>query len=273
MSIEVYDSARRRSPLFDELRTLVKYRGLIQQFVSRSLKTRYKRSMLGVVWTMLNPLLTMLVLTLVFSSVFRNFSIDHYPVYLLSGLVVWNFFSSTTVASMEEMVWSGNLLSRIYVPKSVFAVSAAGTALVNLGISLVPLLVIALILEIKFTLALLLLPISVLLLAMFALGIGLLLSTAAAFFADMLPVYQVILMIWMYASPIFYPIAIIPKQWVWLFKLNPIFYLLEIFRLPVWSGTVPPLSHWAIAALSAVTVFILEGIVFTSKSNEYAYRV
>src|SRR3990172_5357558 len=104
MSLEIYDSARHRSPLLEELRTLIKYRDLIQQFISRSLKTRYKRSVLGVVWTMLNPLLTMLVLTLIFSTAFRNFGVDYYPVYLLCGLVVWNFFSSTTSASMEEML-------------------------------------------------------------------------------------------------------------------------------------------------------------------------
>jgi ABC-type polysaccharide/polyol phosphate export permease len=272
MSIEIYDSASRRSPLLEEFRTLVRYRDLIQQLVSRSLKTRYKRSVLGVAWTMLNPLLTMLVLTLVFSTVFR-FTVDYYPVYLLSGLVAWNFFSSTTVASMEEMLWSGNLLSRIYVPKSVFAVSAVASGLVNLGISLVPLLIIALITGVKFTPALLVLPASVLILAMFALGIGLLLSTAVVFFADMLPVYQVILTIWMYSTPIFYPIEIIPDRWAHLFKLNPLYHMLAIFREPLWAGAIPSPIHWVVAALTAVVVFVLGGIIFTSKSNEYAYRV
>ncbi len=123
LSEEIYDSANRRHPLIEELLALIKYRDLIYQFTSRTLKARYKRSVLGVVWTMLNPLLMMVVLTLVFSAYFKS-NIEHYPVYVLSGLMAWNFFSATTQAAMGEMVWSGALLNRIYVPKSVFAFSA-----------------------------------------------------------------------------------------------------------------------------------------------------
>jgi ABC-2 type transport system permease protein len=271
-SNEVYDSSSRPHPLVEELIALFKYKELIIQFVSRSIKTRYKRSMLGVVWTMLNPLLTMLVLTLVFSSVFR-FSVENYPVYVLSGLVIWGFFSSTTSAAMGEMIWSGSLLSRIYVPKSVFAVSAIGTGLVNLLFSLVPLLVISLALGVRFRMAVLVLPLAILLLAAFALGVGLLLATTAVYFADMLPVYEVILTIWMYATPIIYPIEAVPSQFAWILKLNPLYYLVEVFRMPLFNGVIPDARVWLIAFGSAFVVLMLGGLIFTAKSSEYAYRI
>lgn len=271
-NLKVYDSARRRSPLLDELLTLVAYRELIRQFVARSLKTRYKRSMLGIVWTLLNPLLTMIVLTLVFSNMFR-FNIPHYPVYILSGLMAWMFFSGTTHAAMSEMIWSSELLHRIYVPKSVFAVSAVGTGLVNLLISLVPLFLISLVIGQPIRLSVLVMPLAILLLVMFALGISLLLSTVIVYFADMSPVYDVILTIWMYATPIIYSIDIIPPEWQVFFKLNPMYHLIRLFRAPLFEGKFPPWHTWLIGGVVAVGALLLGSVVFTARSREYAYRV
>lgn len=271
-SEEIYDSARRPHPFIDEFLSLIKYRELIYQFTARSITARYKRSLIGVAWTMLNPLMTMIVLTLVFSQIFR-WNVPYYPVYVLSGLIVWGFFSHTTSSAMGEMIYSGGLLNRIHVPKSVFAVSAIGTGLVNLALSLIPLLLIALVLGTKISFALLVLPFSIFLLALFALGIGLILATAAVYFADMIPVYEVILTIWMYATPIIYPIEIVPPNLLWLFRLNPMLYLLQIFRDPLYNGTVPGWDVWAIATGFAVAAFLAGGLLFTSKSNEYAYRI
>lgn len=270
--IPIYDSSKRAHPLLEEISALYRYRELVRQFVSRAIKTRYKRSILGVVWTMLNPILTMIVLTLVFSQLFR-FSVQNYPVYVLSGLVVWSFFSISTSSAMSEMLWSGSLLTRIFVPKSVFTVSAIGTGLTNLLISLLPLFLIALIMGIKITPALLVLPLAVSLLAIFALGIGLLLSTAAVFFADIIPVYEVVLVIWMYATPIIYPLEIIPPDYVWLMKLNPLYYLLTIFRDPLYLGAVPDLNIWLGAFGFSLASLALGSMVFSAKADELAYRV
>ncbi len=269
---EVYDSAHLAHPLIEELRALVRYKDLLVQFVSRALKTRYKRSLLGVAWTLLNPLFTMIILTLVFSVVFK-FEIKFYPVYVLSGLIIWNFFSSTTSQAMGDMIFSGYLFNRIYVPKSVFAVSAIGTGLVNLGLSLIPLFAISLILGVEFHTSLLTLPLSVLILAIFSLGLGLVLATAAVYFGDMIPVYEVLLTIWMYATPIIYPIEIIPEPWSILFRFNPMLYMVEIFRQPLFAGQIPQLSTWLIASLFAIGTLLLGSWIFTAKSNEYAYRI
>jgi ABC-2 type transport system permease protein len=272
LSTEVYDSAKRPHPLVEETIALFRYRELIYQFVSRSVKTRYKRSALGVVWTMLNPLLTMVVLTIVFSSLFK-FQIENFPIYILSGQVVWIFFSSVTSGAMGEMVWSGDLLKRIYVPKSVFIMSAVGTALVNIGISLIPLLAIALVVGVRLSWAILIWPISILLLSIFSMGVGFLLSTTSVYFADMLPVYDVILTIWLYATPIIYPLEIIPENWLWLFRLNPLYYLVEAFRIPLLYGIVPTRGIWIPAVMFSILTLIIGGFVFTSKAKDYAYHL
>lgn len=270
---EIYDSSRLRSPAVEELSALWRYRGLIVQFITRSIKTRYKRSILGVVWTMLNPLLTMIVLTLVFSVAFRFPSIQNYAVYVLSGLIMWSFFSHATNTAMGEMIWSSSLLNRIYMPRSAFTVAAVGTAMVNLLISLAPLLIIALLFGVRLTPALLVLPFSILLLGLFALGVGLFLATAVIYFADMVPVYEVLLTIWMYATPIIYPVDFVPPQFSLLIKLNPMYYLLQVFRMPVYDGVLPDLKVWAIAAALAFGSILIGGYIFTSKANEFAYRV
>jgi ABC-2 type transport system permease protein len=270
--IEYYDSARRPHPLVEEALALIHYRELIVQFVQRSIKIRYKRSVLGVVWTLLNPLLTMLVLTIVFSQVFR-FDIENFPVYVLSGLVAWNFYSSTTAGAMNDMLWSGSLLGRIYIPKSIFAVAALGTGLVNFFLSLIPLFVITLVVERGISPTVLVMPFAILIMAAFTLGISLLLSTAAIFFADMLSVYSVVLTIWMYATPIIYPLEVVPPQFQWVMKLNPLYYMVELFRQPLYSGTIPELSVWLIAAAFALVAILLGGFIFTWRSNEYAYRL
>lgn len=269
---EIYDSAQRHSPLVEEALVLAKYRDLLFQFVSTSIKTRYKRSVLGVVWTLLNPLLTMIILTLVFSQIFR-ITVENYPVYVLSGLVAWNFFSNTTSQAMVNMAMGGSLLQRIYVPKSVFVVSAIGVGLVNLGISMIPLLLIAIILGTPLTLNVLVMPLAVLLLMFFSMGISLILETAAVYFADLLPFYEVLLMLWMYCTPIIYPPEILSEELQTLFKLNPMYHFVLLFREPLYGGTIPEASEWLIAMGLALVTFVVGALIFTAKSNEYAYRI
>jgi ABC-2 type transport system permease protein len=269
---EVYDSARRPHPVVEEFLALINNWDLVILFISRSIKTRYKRSFLGVVWSMLNPILTTIVLSLVFTQLFK-FQIPNYPIYILTGLTAWVFFSSTTNQAMREIVFSGGLLSRIYVPKAAFVVSAIGTGLINLGFSLITVLIIALVLRAPFTWSLLVLPFAILLLSMFSLGVGLILAAAAVYFADIIPIYEVFITIWMYATPIIYPLSIIPKEWLGLFLLNPLYYLIELFRLPMYQGTIPGWETWLVATLYSCVTLVVGWYIFTVKSHEYAYRV
>src|SRR5512138_3854116 len=136
MSNIVYDSAKHGNYALDELRQCLRYRNLLLQLVRRDITSRYKRSFFGIAWTMLNPLGMMLVLTVVFSQLFGT--VRGYPAYVLSGLMVWTFFSQTTTAAMVNLVWGGGLLNRIYIPRTSFAIAAMGTGAVNLLITAIP---------------------------------------------------------------------------------------------------------------------------------------
>ena len=268
----VYDSARLSSPALTELRELGNYRYLLGQLIRRDILTRYKRSFLGVAWTMLNPLGTMLVMTFVFSLLFKG-SVQNYPVYVLSGLIGWNFFSQGTNAAMSGLVWGGSLMQRIYLPRTIFGVSAIGTALVNTLLSIVPLLLVILISGAKIYWTIAYLPVSILLLTGFSLGFGLILSALAVFFPDVSEMYQIILMAWMYLTPIIYPESIIPEQYLGIYRLNPLNSMIKLFRLPVYEGRIPTIQELLPALLWSVGTLIVGWIFFTSKSDEYAYRV
>ncbi|HNS63597.1 MAG TPA: ABC transporter permease [Anaerolineaceae bacterium] len=267
----LYDSARHANSFVTEFLALIHYRELARQMISRSIKTRYKRSALGVIWTMLNPLLTMLVLTIVFSTLFR-FQIEHYPVYILSGLLAWNFFASTTNLAMGEMLWSGDLLKRIYLPKAIFVVSTTGSGLVNMGLSMVPLLIIMLITRTPITSSMLILPVSILALTIFAMGVGFILSTIVVYFQDIMPIYEVVLMMGMYATPIIYPPEIIPERFQFITKLNPVYYFVRCFQEPIFKGQIPSLETWITTFLIAIFTLIVGWYIFTRKVSEYAYR-
>ncbi len=268
----IYDSAQRPPAMIEELSEIWRYRDLLVQLVARNIKIRYKRSVLGIGWTMLNPLLIMLILTFVFSTVFR-ISLEHYAVYVLSALTLWNFFAQATTDAMSELVWGGSLLHHIYLPRTVFALSAIGTGLVNLVFALGPLAVIMLVTGVAFQPALIFLPIPILLTAMFTLGVGLIFSVLAARFADIAHIYQIVLTAWMYLTPIIYPKEIIPEPYRWAFNLNPMYYLLESFRTPIYSGSLPSASHLLAAVLVSTAVLLIGWGFFAYKSDEFAYRV
>lgn len=269
---ETYDSSARRSPFVEEFTSLLRYRDLVVQLVARTIKTRYKRSVLGVAWTMVNPLLTMVVLTLVFSTLFR-YDARGYALYVLSGLLVWNFFAQTTTAAMGDLVWSGGLVGRIYLPKSAFAVAAIGTGLVNWLLALVPYTIIALVLGEPPAWTWFLLPVPMLAMGMLALGVGLGLSAAAVYFPDVMPTYEVLLMAWMYLTPVIYPVNALPSYARLVLQFNPVLYPMEVFRALLLDGRIPDLGVMALGLLIGLAALGIGWLVFTSRSREYAYRV
>ena len=266
-----YDSADRPHPFIEEIKAVIEYRDLLFLFISRSIKSRYKRSSLGVLWTLMNPMATMIVFSLVFSRMWR-FDVPSYPAYVLSGLIVWNFFSYSASTGMSDMVFQGDLLKRIYMPRSIFVLAATGTGFVNFIISLVPLILIGIILGVPLSWSWLFLPFAAIIIFLFLMGFGLFLTAGAVFFSDLIPMFTVVQQIWFYATPLFYPISIIPERYLWLFKLNPMYYMVEMIRVPFLGGTFPALNELLIALGWAVGALIAGWYVFTSKSNEYAYR-
>lgn len=267
----VYDSAHRSPPMVEELVQLLYYRDLVLQLVSRNIKARYKRSVLGIVWTMLNPLAMMIILTLVFSNLFR-LTVPNYSVYLLAGILFWNFFAQATLSATSEIVWGAALLQRIYVPRTVFAVSAVCTSLVNLVLAIFPLMLIMFYLQVPLSAALLSLPLSILLVALFALGIGLIVSLLAVYFSDVVEIYQIALTAWMYFTPIIYPLDIVPEQYRWFFTLNPMYHLVQIFRAPIYQGTLASGETILIGTVTACAALLMGWWIFAKGADEIAYR-
>jgi homopolymeric O-antigen transport system permease protein len=270
--VPVYDSSRRAPRPIEELRELWRYRNLVTELVSRDVKTRYKRSVLGVAWTMLNPLLMMAVLTFVFSNLFR-FEIPHYPVYMLSAQIIWVFFAQTTTSAMSQLLWGGGLITRIYVPKTVFAVAAVGTGLVNMMLAMVPLFAVVVILGVPITSAILWLPLSIVLAACFTLGVGLLLSTISVWFPDVVDMYQIALTALYFFTPVMYPKTILPETYRELMNLNPMYHLIEAFRLPIYAGwSAGPYTLFA-AGAAALATLALGWLIFAGRSDKIAYRL
>ena len=266
-----YDSQKRKHPAIEEFMDVIQYRDMIFQFVRRDIVARYKRSVLGVFWTMLQPLGMMVVMTIVFSQLFHR--VEGYAAYLLSGLISWTFFSQTTLASLQQVVSGGSLARRIYIPHTAFAISSTVTGMVNLAISVIPLVLISLVSGRPVTWALLFMPVSILILSAFALGIGLLLSTFAVHFPDIKEMYDILLRAWMYLTPIIYPETILPEAYrYWILHLNPMYYMVSLFREPVYNGKLPSLDIVIISTIIAVSILIVGWIYFSKQADSFAYK-
>lgn len=263
-----YDSDKARRPLRSEFQNLWEYRGLIRLLVGRELTLRYKRSALGVWWTLLNPLATMTVLWVVFGQFFR-FEMQPptlpYVVYLLSGLIVVTFVSQGVIAAGSAMVNNAAVLSKVYVPPEVFSFSAAVASAANFIISLVPLLVIQLISGAGIPWTVILIPIPLLALLMLVAGLGLLVAAAAVFFFDVLDLTGVVMQLLVYLTPTFYPLSIVPERFLWVIYANPLFSYLEVFRGFVYGGEFAPLWNWLVMG-GVSTVVFLGGVWVFSKS-------
>ncbi|HNH79161.1 MAG TPA: ABC transporter permease [Anaerolineales bacterium] len=268
----IYDSARRGPVALEELRGIFRYRDLILQLIRKDIVARYKRSVLGVAWTMLQPLGMMIILSVVFSTLFSQ--VKGYPAYILSGLIAWTFFSQATSAMMTQIVWGGALLRQIYLPRTSFAVSSIGTGLTNLGISFIPLVFIVLIIGLPIRWSILFVPVSMLLLGAFALGVGLIVSTMSIYFPDVSDMYSLVLTGWMYLTPIVYPETLIPEAYrYWFFHLNPMYYYVKIFRAPIFEGVIPDGSTLLVAALISTVTLAIGWLFFSKRSDEFAYHL
>ena len=270
-STTTYDSAQLVPHALQELREAINYRHLLFQLIRRDILTRYRRSVLGVAWTMLNPLGIMLVLSFVFSHIFTQ--TRAYPAYILSGLMAWNFFSQSTTSAMNSLVWGGSLLQRIYIPRASFGISAIGSGMINLVLSFVPLVIVMAVTGVPVRITAAFLPVSIILLASFTLGLGLMISTVAVYFPDVAEMYQIILIAWMYLTPIIYPETAIPGKYQLFLHLNPLYYLVKLWRVPLYDGRWPIWSEVWPAMLIAFGMLLAGWLIFTSKSDEFAYRV
>lgn len=266
-----FDSATRPPMPIEELLQVIRYRYLIFQLLRRDLLSRYKRSVLGVAWTMLNPLGTMLILTIAFSQVFGG--AQGYAPYVLSGLMAWNLFSQSSYAAIVDLVWGGQLLKRVYIPRTSFALAAVGTGIINNFLAMIPLILVILITGLPVPWTIILVPIPIALIALFALGVGLFLSSFAVFFSDVAEIYKIILSAWMYMTAIIYPADILPDWAEILLVINPMYWLVNLFRSVVYVGELPTWPEIWPAVLVSLITLIIGWWVFSLRADEMAYRV
>ncbi|MDD2518484.1 MAG: ABC transporter permease [Bacilli bacterium] len=251
-----------------------KYKFLLQQLVSRDFKVKYKRSVLGILWSLLNPILMMAVLAIVFTNIFK-FSMPgvNYLVYLISGLVLFNYFSEASNLAMSSIVGNFTLINKVYIPKYIFPLSKCLFVGINFLLTLIPLYIVIIVTGTDLNIYHFLLPYAYICLFMFTLGMGLILATISVFLRDMFYIYGIIVMMWTYLTPIMYDISMIPAQFQTIFKLNPLYQFINFARSIILYGQMPTLGQWAGCGVSAVVVLIFGIYIFRKKQDKFIYYV
>ena len=267
-----YDSSRPRRLILDEFNELIRYKDLLRNLVRRNVTSRYKRSVLGVLWTLLDPLFTMIVMAVVFGALFQQ-SVPRFSLFLFSGIVIWNFISQSSTQAIADLMYGGSLLNLVYLPRSVYAFAAIGTGLANLGFALIPLVLLMLFSGAPFSWALFFLPVSLLIVSIFTLGYGLLMSAFSVFFADVLNIHGVLMQLLMWLSGIFYTLEFMPENVQKLIGMVPTYHMVAIFRAPIHNAQLPSAVSVLYAAGVAGLIFVLGFWVFMRLSDAIAYRV
>ena len=250
----------------------IKYRNLLENLVSRDIKVRYRRSVLGMLWTVLNPLLMMVVITVVFSTLFKQ-NIEHFPIYYLSGSLIFSFSSETTSNALYSIIGNASLMKKVYIPKYLFPVSKVVSGLVNLGFSLIAMFLVMLAMGVECRITLLLLPIPIFYTFLFATGLGLLLSAATVFFRDISHFYGVFVMAWTYFTPIFYPVDILPETARKVMDFNPMYHYVQYMRDLILYGNFPSMRENLICFLFGAVMLVLGTWVFYRKQDKFVLYV
>lgn len=251
-----------------------KYKFLLSQLVSRDFKVKYKRSVLGIVWSLLYPVLTMSVMAFVFSNIFKADTPGvNYLVYLMSGLVIFNYFSEASNLAMSSVVANFSLINKVYMPKYIFPLSKCLFVGINFLLTLIPLYVLILITGTGVSLHHLLLPYGFLCLFLFTVGMGFILAAISVFLRDMFYIYGVVITLWTYLTPIMYNIAIIPESLQFVFKFNPMYWFIKFARDIILYHAVPTLNVWIYCGVFALGFLFLGMFVFKKTQDKFIYFV
>ena len=248
------------------LQTFKNYFFLLTVLVKTNIRKKYKGSFLGVLWSLISPLLDMIVMTIVFSTLFRR-SIDNFPVYLLTGRLLFGFFSQSTKASMKSIISSARLIKKIYLPKYIITLSNLIANFWFFLISLFALVIIMIVTKAPISINILYTPFYLITLFFFSCGVSLFLSTVTVFFRDLEHIYTVFLTVLMYASALFYPADIIPDRFRLILTLNPLYHFIAGFRTVVYQGAAPEIKN-LIACLGVAVVSMIIGIIVFEKNQD-----
>ena len=259
------------------LSVFVKYRALIDQLVQRDIKTKYRRSVLGLLWTVLNPLLMMTVLSIVFSYFFSRYGdVENFPVYLLCGQVIFNFFNESTSIAMGSIVHSGELIKKVYVPKYLFPITKVMSSGVNLLSSMIALVIVMVATRSRVTPTVLLAVFPLLYVLLFSTGVSLFLSAAAVSFRDLMHLYSVVTTAWMYLTPVIYPMSILdgaPRWAVFIINANPLTAFIKIFRAVVLDGVTAPWILHVQSIVWCVIALVIGSLVFKKSQDKFILKI
>lgn len=249
-------------------RHLLNYLPLTQELVKRDLKVKYRRSFLGYVWSLLNPLLMMCVMSYVFSTIFQS-TVPNFPLYLICGQTLWNFFNESTNMAMYSVLQNGALIKKVYIPKFIFPFSRVLSSFVTMSFSLVAILIVMLFTRATIHWTILLFWVPLAFLFVFCCGIGLVLSALSVYFRDITHLYGVVTMAWMYATPIFYDPAILPDTVRRTLEWNPMYHFITFFRGLILNGRIPGVEIWLICIGSSIAVLAVGLAVFKKLQRNF----
>lgn len=251
-----------------------KYQFLLKELVSRDFKVKYKRSVLGVLWSLLNPILMMVVMAIVFSNVFK-FSVPgvSYLAYLQVGLVMFNYFSEASNLSMSSVVANFSLINKVYIPKYIFPLSKCLFVGINFLLTLIPLYAVIIFTGTGLCWQHVLLPFAFICLFLFTLGMGLVLSTISVFLRDMFYIYGILISLWTYLTPIMYDINMITAWFIKIFKLNPLYQFINFARTIILYHNTPTLFQFVACGGWALIVFVIGLLVFKKNQDKFIYYV
>ncbi|MCL2380286.1 MAG: ABC transporter permease [Treponema sp.] len=256
------------------LRTLLRYRELFFQLVSRDIKLKYRRSFLGYIWSMLNPLLTMIVLTVVFSNIFGR-GIEHFPIYVIIGQLLFSLMGGATSRSLNSVIGNASLLKKIYVPKYIFTLAIVSSEMVSFIFSLGALVVLIIATSVPITGRFVFVLIPIIQLYIFCIGLGLFLAQATVFFRDTQHIWGVVTTAWMFLSAIFYPVEILPDRLYYIVtNYNPMFFYITMFRNFTIGGAYMGSLDLAIRGAIAAGAMLLLGLVsFSYSKNKFILHI
>lgn len=258
-----------------------KYRFLMNELIARDFKVKYKRSVLGIVWSLLYPILMMIVMAIVFSQMFK-FKVEgqNYLVYLMTGIIIFNYFSEASTSGMTSVVANFGLINKVYIPKYIFPLAQCLFVGINFLLTLIPW--IGLILASYLGLGeyvchinvwYLLLPYVFFCLFLFTVGMSFLLSAVSVFLRDMFYIYGIVIMIWQYVTPIFYSIEIIPASLQTIFKLNPLYQFMASARSIVVNGQAPSITMLLSILAWGIGMLLIGSIVFKKNQDKFIYYI
>ncbi len=245
-----------------------KYSYLLSLLVKRNIVMKYRGSALGVLWSLLEPLLNMIVLTIIFSTLFQR-DLPNFPLYLISGRLMYTFFQVSTSTAMKSIITSAQLLKKVYIPKYMITLSKVISSFVIFLVSMIDLIFVMLITKAKFTGYLVFIPVYLILFLIFIAGFGLILATLATFFRDVEHLYDVFTMMLMYFSAIFYPVDIIPENYRSLLLLNPVYHYIQGFRQIVYYAEAPEIMNLASCFVLSIVTLSIGLVVFKRNQDKF----